>query len=749
MSIGSSLSGISFSGLGSGIDTNSIVERLMTLEQIPIRRLQQRQAQLTERMGIYNQLKSRVQALSSAANSLNSASAYNPARGNSSDTSVATLTASSGAVEGNYSLKVLQLAQAHKLGSAAQADTTTALGLSGTFKVNGKEVAVVASDSLTGIAQKINSAGADVVASLIDGGAGQAYLTLSSTKSGLKEAIGLQDVSGGVLGSLGFLATSLRTPITNGAASYALASSSVALGSVLDLGELTTATVSIGEGTIEVSSTDTLQSLATKINAAGVGATASVVSETVDGDTTYRLEVTGTTTFGSESDFWLNLGVLKRSNEIVAAQDARFKLDNVLLGSASNTVTSVIPNVTLTLLKGTPSSPQTATLSVTRDTEQTKKSIKGFVDAYNQLVDFIQQNSKFDQASYAAGPLFGDTIAAQVESTISTLLFDSVANTGGIYSNLSQLGFSFDDKGKIVLDESVLDGAIASNIGSVGALMRATGSTTSSDLVFVGGGSATRASGPSGYVVEITQVATKTHFAAAFAQTEANAGGEVLTFSGALFGSDYQLSIGTGLTVEQTRDLINADSKLKDLVSAEVVGGKLEITSKVWGTAGRFDVVSNQDAAANNSGVGRDGNHGTLTSGVDVAGTINGQAATGSGQFLTGASTGSNKDADGLQVQYKGTATGMVGNVIYAKGVAAKAIDLIATFTDSVNGLLTSTDKSLQSQFDDLGANVASLQSRLSVKEAMLRQRFAAMDAAIAQLQQQQARLQGMFQRQA
>lgn len=748
MSIGSSLSGISFAGLGSGIDTNSIVERLMSLEQIPIRRLQQRQAQLTERMGIYNQLRSRVQALSSAANSLNSPSAYNPARASASDASVATIAASSGAVEGSYTLKVSQLAQTHKLGSSAHADTSTALGLAGVFKVNGKEVTVVASDSLAGIAQKINSAGGNVVASLIDGGAGQAYMTLTSAKSGLKEGIGLQDISGDVLGPLGFTGTALRHPITGGAATYGLASQSSALGSLLNLGDLTTSTVSLGTGSIEVTSSDTLQTLATKINAAGVGATATVASETVDGLTTYRLEVTGTTSFGAEGDFWLNLGVLKRSNEIVAAQDAKFKLDNVHLSSATNTVTTVIPNVTLTLLKGTPSSPETTTLSITRDTEQTKKSIKGFVDAYNQLVDFIQQNSKFDQQSYSAGPLFGDTIAAQVETAISGLLFDSVSNTGGSYSNLAQIGFSFDDKGKITLDENVLDAAIVSNISSLGALMRATGSTTVNDLVFVAGGSATRPSGPSGYAVEITQIATKTHFAAAMAQTQANAGGEVLTFSGTLFSSEYQLAIPTGHTVEQTRDLINSDSKLKDLVSAEVVGGKLEIRSKVWGSAGRFEVASNQEAAAYNSGVGTSEFSGTLTLGLDVAGTINGQAATGSGQFLTGASSGSNKDADGLQIQYKGTTTGLVGNVIYTKGVAAKAIDLIATFTDSVNGLLSSTDKSLQSQFDDLGANVTTLQSRLSVKEVMLRQRFAAMDAAIAQLQQQQTRLQSMMQRQ-
>ncbi len=219
----------------------------------------------------------------------------------------------------------------------------------------------------------------------------------------------------------------------------------------------------------------------------------------------------------------------------------------------------------------------------------------------------------------------------------------------------------------------------------------------------------------------------------------------MLTFSGAMFGSNYQLSLSAGLTLEQTRDLINADSKLKDLVVADISGGKLTITSKKFGAPGKFDVVSNLDAGADNSGVGKDANKGVLIDGLDVAGTINGQAATGSGQFLTGASTASNKDADGLQVQYTGTGTGVIGYLTFTKGVAAKTKDLIETFTDTVNGLLSSTDKSLQTQFEDLGTNISSLSDRLATKRVELRAKFTAMEQAISQLNSQQARMQSIL----
>ncbi|MBX7131480.1 MAG: flagellar filament capping protein FliD [Fimbriimonadaceae bacterium] len=743
MSIGSNLAGISFTGLGSGIDTASIVERLIALEQIPIQRLQQRQAQLTQRMSAYTQLRSRVSALSSAANNLNSASAYNPSKAASSDTAVATVTASSGAVAGSYGLKVSQLAQAQKLGSSAQTAVGDALNLTGSFTVNGKSVSVVASDSLTTIAQKINSAGGDVVAGVIDGGPGQGYLTMTGSKTGRNNRIELADSSGNVLSSLGFLSTSLRTPIAGGAASYGLSSATKKLSEMLDMDSLGATNVTIGGDTISVSADDTLTTLADKINALGT-VSASVVSQTVHGETTYRLQVDGTTTFGTEGNFWLNVGVLKRSNEIVAAQDAKFQLDNVALSSSTNTVTSVIPNVTINLLKADATTPSSSTLTVTRDNEQTKKSIKGFIDAFNSMIDFVRENSKLDKETYATGLLFGDAVAGQIESNLSDTLFQSLTGVG-TYSNFSQLGVGFDENGKLSLDEAVLDAAISADPESIGNLMRAVGTSSAADIKFVTSGAATKASGSGGYEINITQAATKTGFTSSVAQTSANAGGELLTFSGAMFGSNYQLSISAGLTLEQTRDLINADSKLKDLVVADISGGKLTITSKKFGTPGGFDVVSNLDAAANNSGIGKNANKGILVAGLNVAGTINGQAATGSGQFLTGASAGSNKDADGLQVQYTGTGTGVVGYLTFTKGVAAKTKDLIESFTDAVNGLLTATDKSLQTQFDDLGTNITSLTERASLKRIALQAKFTAMEQAISQLQSQQSRLQSIL----
>src|SRR5688572_2233277 len=148
MSIGSSLSGITFSGLSSGIDSDTMINRLIALEALPIQRMQQQQAQLAGRQGVLQQFKGRLTGLSTAAGALNSSTAFNPMSATSSKTDVATLSGTTSASVGTYALSVSKLAQGHKIASTAQASTDAALALTGAFSINGKAVTVEASDSL-------------------------------------------------------------------------------------------------------------------------------------------------------------------------------------------------------------------------------------------------------------------------------------------------------------------------------------------------------------------------------------------------------------------------------------------------------------------------------------------------------------------------------------------------------------------------------------------------------------------------
>ncbi len=748
MSIGSSLSGITFAGLGSGIDTDSIVSRLIQLESIPIQRMQSQQVQLTGRMGLMSQLKGLLGNVQSAANTLNTAAAFQNVSAASSNSAVASISAGSGAMPGVYALEVSKLAQAHKISGSAQTDTTTALGLTGQFVVNGKGVSITGLDSLNAVAQKINEANAGVVASVINGGTGNTYLTLSSSQSGADNAIQLANLTGTVLGSLGLVAGagSIREPITNGATSIGFSSSSTAVGSLLNATGLGATTITVNGFDVAVDlSTQSLQDVANAINAAGTGATASVRSATEGGTTQYFLDIAGgsTPTFADPDGTLGALGVLQSafSNQLVAAQDAEYSLDGVDFTSETNTISSVISNVTFTLLKANEVTPESSSLTLTQNNGAVKDKIKEFMNAFNGLVDFIKTNSQFDKDTFAAGPLFGDPTARLVEQSVGDMLFASVAGLNTSYSNLTQIGFSFDSDGKLKLDEGALDAALAASPTAVSNVFRVRGDSTGAALQYVSSSDKTKASGAGVYSVVITQIATRGSYEAELAQTLASGATEKLTFNGNLFGNTaYELTLNSGNDLAANIAAINNDSRLKDLVTATNVGGKLTITSKKYGTSGNFSVASDTAAAANNSGLGTAG---ATVAGVDVAGTINGEAATGSGQFLTGNS--GNANTDGLQVMYSGASLGVAGDVRVTKGIGSMVASLISQYTDAVNGLMTANDKALQEQYEGLGESIKTLQTRLTLREQDLRRKFSAMEQAISGLQSQQSSLSAMF----
>jgi flagellar hook-associated protein 2 len=170
---------------------------------------------------------------------------------------------------------------------------------------------------------------------------------------------------------------------------------------------------------------------------------------------------------------------------------------------------------------------------------------------------------------------------------------------------------------------------------------------------------------------------------------------------------------------------INTDSRLKDLLTASDNGGKLQIASKRFGTSGRFNVVSNQSPLGTNSGVGFSA--GSLVDGLDIVGTIAGQAATGSGQFLTGA-TG-NTVANGLQVQYTGLTTGVVGSMGYVQGLSGSINEALKTFTDSLNGLTVAGQDAFKRQADDLQTDIDRINRRATQKSDDLKAKFIAMES--------------------
>ncbi len=701
--------------------------------------LQAKQNTLKLRQTAYTTIRSGLSTVARAAGALNSLGAFSTIKATSTDDTVASVTATSSSSPGSFDLSVQHLAKANKVGSAAQLDTTSPLGKAGTVSVNGKAFKIDASDSLVSIAKKVNALGSGVNASVVDGGSGRGYITFSSGTTGAANAVSLADLDGTVMGDLGLKGSgnTVRQTVGTAAVGRTFSSKSDSLQTILGTTGLSASTITIGGTAINVDpTTDTLDTLAGKINAAAItGVTATVQADTSGGATVYKLQIAGSSAPPAMSEtggILSSLGVIRTNpaNELVPAQDAEYTLDSVSLKSPTNSITGAITGATLTLKKES-----TASLSLTQDASTITTSVENLVSSVNSLLSTIKDQSSFDPKTFQSGVLFGDSIAQNAKDSVKSLLFSDSPGVTGSIKNLASVGLGLDTDGNVTMDDSVFQAALAKDPDGVAALFQAVGKGSSNDIKYVSATSTAKASTTSGYAINLTQAATRASLVAGTAQTGPRTGPETITFRGSGFGSSgIAVDFEAGTDLAATIAKINGDGRLKDLVVASNEGGKLRIDSKRYGVAGNFTVASNFGSANNNSGIGI-GGEGTSVSGLDVAGTINGEAATGSGQFLTGKA--GNAQTDGLQIQVQSTTTGAVGSIVYSRGAASRMLDLLSNFTDTIKGSLSAADTSLQTQIDSLDKDMTTIDDRIASKTTELKNRFAAMETALAALKDQ------------
>src|ERR1051326_6240001 len=116
---------VSIGGLSSGLDTDSIIQKIMDAERQPIQQFQNQQDTLRAHLSAYQEANTRLAAVKDAAGTLASASFFATSAAVSSDTTVATATATLGATPGQYVVSVKELARAHQVLSQSYGDPDT------------------------------------------------------------------------------------------------------------------------------------------------------------------------------------------------------------------------------------------------------------------------------------------------------------------------------------------------------------------------------------------------------------------------------------------------------------------------------------------------------------------------------------------------------------------------------------------------------------------------------------------------
>lgn len=732
--------GVGFSGLVSGLDTESLIAQVIQFESKRKSIWTRQKLQLTQRLSGLQMVQTQLLGMQSALSRVTMHNAFRPVTATSSAEGVARVTATDDASPGTYLLEVSQLATNHKIGTSAQTSTDNAIGLNGSFLVNGKQVSVVASDSLRDIAARINNARAGVTASVLSVSSSEHYMVLTAQNSGASNAISLNDLGAdNVLQSLGLItsSTSVKHPITNGAQSDRFADTSTSIGNLMALSSAPSGTIHINGVDIAIDlANDSLNAIAARINDAGAGVTASVVAVTENGKTQFRLRISGSSmpTFVDDQRILQTLGILKAGygNELVQARDAQFKIDSMSLTSGSNVLTNLIHGVTITLTDADAANPKRSIITLTRDVNGIKSAIQDMVRAYNDTVDLIKKHNFFDAETYETGPLFGNATVNLLISSLMSEVSGTVPGLQGDISMLAQVGITLEatGSGKLRLDDAKLQEALNSRLADVERLFRLVGTTSDPRLTYVVATRKTKAEGIP-FVVNITQVATQARATASVAQTEISTSPERLTFSGALFNNtEYSITLNSGNTLDDTIAQINADSMLsRYLVASKDTDGKLVLTSKQYGSKAAFTVVSDQDAASHNSGIGTTA---MSVQGQDVAGTINGEEATGDGQFLSGKP--GNATTDGLQIRVNATTPGVVGTVTVTRGIADRLFQAIQSFTDSISGTLTDETKTIQQQIDDIQKRITVFEEAMRRREKKLRDQFNNLERALSKM---------------
>lgn len=195
------MAGISSLGIGSGLDLNGLVDKLMEAERLPLKALDTKEADFQAKLTAYGTLKGAYASFETAARGLASPIKFNTAKASAADETVLTATASSIAKPGTHTIEVSQLAQSHKIASGTFDDPAASIGTgtltidfgtydsgANSFTTNADKTALsididASNNSLTGIRDAINEAEGGVTASIINDGTGY-RLVVSSNDSG-------------------------------------------------------------------------------------------------------------------------------------------------------------------------------------------------------------------------------------------------------------------------------------------------------------------------------------------------------------------------------------------------------------------------------------------------------------------------------------------------------------------------------------------------------------------------------------
>jgi flagellar hook-associated protein 2 len=153
-----------------------------------------------------------------------------------------------------------------------------------------------------------------------------------------------------------------------------------------------------------------------------------------------------------------------------AASDASLNIDGIgSITRASNSISDVIPGVTLTL-----NSNGSSVVKISEDIPSTVTRVQDFIDSYNDLVRFISENNKISEEQQGReiinvfSPLAKSRLDDNIIFALRSELSKVVAAGGSSVRVFADLGITTERDGTLRFDTTKLQEALASEVSSVG-----------------------------------------------------------------------------------------------------------------------------------------------------------------------------------------------------------------------------------------------------------------------------------------
>jgi len=486
------------SGLVSGFDWKSFVDTIISLERTPAKKLQTEIETNTDKAEALDSVGTMLTSLNTAITALNTDGVFDARSASTSGTGW-TASASTSAAPGSAAFTITQLATASKITSAsdigsdiatssdvsgvslANLGTGTAL-TAGVFTVNGARVTVDLGSSLADLFTAIGTAtGGKVIGSY----------SATTDKITLANAVEVPpNTTPIVLGSS--TDTSNFLTITRLANNNSTSTtSSTKLGAANPTATLANARLKTpisgvdgsGNGSFTINGvaityntgTDTLNSVVSRINAAGAGVSAAFdpitdkvsLQNTSTGDLGFSL--------ADNSGTFLSSFGLTSGTSLTSGLNAQFSVNGgATQTSMSNTLTADTHGITGLSLTAT--SLGTQTVSVAAETTSVRTKIDAFINSFNAVQSFIDSQTKVTSAN---GKVTTSTLSdnREIQSWGTTLrknIFAAVPGLSSTMSQLSHVGIDFSGTSSLltIKEPTKLETALKERPTEVSAMFR-------------------------------------------------------------------------------------------------------------------------------------------------------------------------------------------------------------------------------------------------------------------------------------